>query len=239
MVKFGNSIHNISFANRLLDQSYKLLLKSLGEKGKLITIPKFSMESNIVPGECSNCHSGIELRTAKIFDWDFPHSKHLNGKELTCRNCHSNKAVHGQLIIRKNDCMDCHHNKNSKKECVDCHQIQKSIYEGKLEHLTLDIPNVMVNDVECSDCHVDGNDEIIRPTKEKCSDCHEEDYEEMHIEWLNSTTELIDKLKKKIEDEKLQSGNRVYDLYKLLLKDGSKGIHNPELYEKLISELIH
>ena len=61
----------------------------------------------------------------------------------------------------------------------------------------------------------------------------------MHIEWLNSTTELIDKLKKKIEDEKLQSGNRVYDLYKLLLKDGSKGIHNPELYEKLISELIH
>ncbi len=239
MVKFGNSIHNISFANRLLDQSFKMLRKSLGDKVDQISIPRFDRETNIVPGECSNCHSGIELRTAKIFGWDFPHYKHLDGKKLTCRNCHSNKAVHGQLIIRKNDCMDCHHKKESKQECADCHQIQKNIYEGKLEHLTLNIPNVMVNDVECNDCHVNESNEIVRPTKEICSNCHEENYEEMHVEWINSTSELMNKLKKKIEEEKLKSGNRVYDLYKLLLKDGSKGIHNPELYEKLISELLH
>lgn len=114
----------------------------------------------------------------------------------------------------------------------------KSIYEGKLEHLTLNIPNVMVNDVGCSDCHVDGNDEIIRPTKKKCSDCHEEDYEAMYEEWLNSTAELMKKLKKRIGKENTESGNRAYEIYKLLLKDGSKGIHNPELYEKLISELL-
>ncbi|MEN8155203.1 MAG: NapC/NirT family cytochrome c [Acidobacteriota bacterium] len=239
MVKFGNSIHNISFANKLLDQSYKMLLKSLGEKGEQVTIPGFDLETNIVPGECSNCHSGIELRTAKIFGWDFPHSKHLNGKELTCRKCHSNKAVHGQLMLKKGDCMDCHHKKKSKKNCTDCHQVQKDIYEGKLEHLTLNIPNVMVNDVECSDCHISGNDEIIRPSKKKCSYCHEEDYEAMYEEWFSSTAELMERLKKKVEKEKLESGNRAYDIYKLLLKDGSKGIHNPELYEKLISDLLH
>ena len=216
-----------------------MLLKSLGNGNMEITIPKFDKETNIVPGECSNCHSGIELRTAKIYGWDFPHYKHLVGKKLTCRKCHSNKAVHGQLIIIKSDCMNCHHKKESKKECVDCHSVQKNIYEGKIEHLTLDIPNVMINDVECSDCHVSGDDEVIRPTKKKCSDCHEEDYEEMYVEWENTTMELMEKLKVKIAKENLGSGNRIFELYKLLKKDGSKGIHNPELYEKIITDLLH
>ncbi len=239
MVKFGNSIHNISFANKLLDQSYNMLLKSLGKNKMEIAIPKFDKETNIVPGECSNCHSGIELRTAKIYGWDFPHYKHLVGEELTCRKCHSNKAVHGQLIIKKSDCMACHHKKESKKECIDCHSVQGNIYEGKIEHLTLKIPNVMAIDVECSDCHISGDNEVIRPTKKKCSDCHEEDYEEMFVEWKNTTIELMQKLKMKIEKENLGSGNRLFELYKLLKKDGSKGIHNPELYEKLITDLIH
>jgi len=238
MVKFGNSIHNISFANRLLQESYEILVKSLGERAAGIPIPAFDRQLKAVPGECSNCHAGVETRTAEIFGWEFPHYRHLAGQNLTCRNCHSNKAVHGQLIIGKSDCMACHHKKKDKKTCTDCHPVQESIYNGKLEHLTLSIPNIMVSDVECIDCHTGDNDKIIRPTKKKCSDCHEEDYEELHVEWKNASMELLKKLKEKIDKDKLPQGSRAVEIYKLLLKDGSRGIHNPELYEKLITDLL-
>ena len=238
MVKFGNSIHNISFANNLLDQSYNMLVRSLGNRKDRISLPEFDKINNIVPGECSNCHSGIELRTAKIFGWDFPHYKHLIGKELTCKKCHSNEAVHGQLVIKKDDCMGCHHNTANQKTCTDCHTVQKDIYEGKIEHLTFSIRNVMADDVGCSDCHVSENEEIIRPTGKKCSDCHEEGYEELQTEWMSSTDILMEKLKAKITKENSKKGSRAYEIFYLLQKDGSRGVHNPELYEKLINDVI-
>ncbi len=238
MVKFGNSIHNISFANNLLEQSYDLLIRSIGNKSKTLSLPHFDKETHIIPGECSNCHSGIEHQTVNVFGWEFPHYKHLVGQHLTCKKCHSNKEIHGQLVIGKNQCMDCHHGNKENLKCVNCHDLQKKIYEGKIEHFTLDIPNPMANEVDCTDCHLSNQDKIIRPEKKKCSECHEEEYEETFIKWEKASTELLNKLEKIIKRDKLKPNNRIYDIYKMLKKDGSHGIHNPELYKKLINDVI-
>jgi hypothetical protein len=49
---------------------------------------------------------------------------------------------------------------------------------------------------------------------------------------------LLELLRAKVKSEKLGEGDRAYDLLVLLEKDGSKGINNPELYEKLIEEAM-
>ena len=49
---------------------------------------------------------------------------------------------------------------------------------------------------------------------------------------------LLNRLREKVKKEKLREGDGAYDLLVLLETDGSKGIHNPELYEKLIQEAL-
>lgn len=238
MVKFGNSIHNISFSNKLLEQSFKLALESLGKKKNSVKLPHYDHESDIVPGECSNCHMGIERTTVKAFGWDFPHYKHLVQQNISCKECHSNAVVHGRLITKKEDCMSCHHDKKQKKKCKACHETQNMIFNSKLDFSTFNIPNVMIEDIECSDCHVVDSGIISKPGKEKCSDCHEEDYEEMYIEWRSETIKLLGKLEKKVRKLNLKKGDKAFDLLILLNRDGSNGIHNPELYEKLIRNAL-
>jgi hypothetical protein len=96
----------------------------------------------------------------------------------------------------------------------------------------------MAADVACLDCHRDENENLYRPGKKVCSICHETDYEDMFIEWENSSLEWLKQLRKKVKQNNLRPGDIAYDTLMLLEKDGSKGIHNPELYEKLIEEAL-
>jgi hypothetical protein len=243
LVKHGNSIHNIAFANKLMEKAYQLAKTSVQDIGSLKKLPYFEAAIDIVPGECSNCHIGFERRVIKIFGWKFSHLNHLKKQQLPCSQCHSNERIHGQLIIGKQDCMNCHHKEDQEgKEpvCKRCHETQYSIYYSELAFSTFKIPNVMASDVACADCHKDENEKLYRPGKTVCSNCHEKDYEEMFDEWESTSLELLKQLREKVNvtSHKYRKGDYAYDILLLLEKDGSKGIHNPELYEKLIEEAL-
>lgn len=241
LVKHGNSIHNISFANRLLEKANQSAKESLRDVGSSQKLPYFEVEAGIVPGECSNCHVGFERKTLDVFDWKFSHLVHIQKQKLSCNRCHSNERVHGQLIIGKQDCMSCHHKEDTKgkhPDCKTCHEIQDSVYFSKLAFSTYKLPNVMAADVACLDCHTDENDQLHRPGKTVCSNCHEKDYEEMFDQWETTSLELLNELKRIVKNKGLRKGDPAYDTLLLLQKDGSKGIHNPELYEKLVEEAL-
>jgi len=241
LVKFGDSIHNIAFANKLLETSYHQAVQSMKEVGVTRNLPQFKIQEPFTPGDCSNCHSGLKLKTLPVFGWKYSHDIHLTKVGLTCNRCHSNEQKHGQLVIRKQDCMNCHHQeKKAGKEldCKTCHKTQYSIYYSKLQHNTFDIPNVMAEDVACLDCHKNDEGQYYRPAKTVCSNCHEDEYQDMFVQWETASKDLLTKLKQKVETEKLEQGHPAYDTLLLLEKDGSKGIHNPELYEKLVREAM-
>lgn len=241
LVKHGNSIHNISFANRLLEKANQLAKESLRDVGSSQTLPYFETEAGIVPGECSNCHVGFERKILDVFDWKFAHLIHIKKQKLSCNRCHSNERVHGQLIIGKQDCMNCHHRDDKAgkaPDCKTCHDIQHQVYFSQLAFSTTKLPNMMAEDVACTDCHKDENDKLFRPGKAVCSNCHEKDYEEMFSEWENTSLEFLEELRKKVKSKGLKRGDKAYDTLIFLERDGSKGIHNPELYEILIKEAL-
>jgi len=242
LVKYGNSIHNIAFANMLLDKAYQFAEESLKEVNSTQKLPRYERETRMVPGKCSNCHAGVEHLETTIFGWKYSHAIHLKQQGLTCQRCHSHERKHGQLIIEKQDCMNCHHKEvkqiDKPEGCKVCHEPQNAVYYSQLTFSTLKIPNVMVPGVACLDCHRDEKDNLYRPGKAVCSRCHEPDYQEMFVEWENSSLEWLKQLREKVKKNNLRPGNLAYDTLMLLEKDGSKGIHNPELYEKLIEEAL-
>jgi hypothetical protein len=242
LVKYGNSIHNIAFANKLLDKSYQFAEESLQAVNSTQQLPRYEQEAHVVPGECSNCHSGVEQLDIAIFGWKYSHAIHLKTQGLSCKQCHSHERKHGQLVIEKQDCMNCHHKEvkeiDKPEGCKACHETQHAVYYSQLTFSTLKIPNVMVADVACLDCHRDENDNLYRPGKAVCSICHETDYEDMFVEWESSSLKGLNRLRKKVEQNNLREGDPAYDMLMLLEKDGSKGIHNPELYEKLLEEAL-
>ncbi len=237
LVKFGKSIHNIAFAHQLLERSYLFAEESLEILDISAKLPYFERETRLIPGECSNCHAGVERTEKRVFGWLFPHYQHLVKKGLSCSQCHAHEQRHGQLIIGKQDCMGCHH-KDRQVQCKECHENQDSIYYSRLAFSTFDIPNVMVKEVSCRDCHEDEQKRLFRPDKKICSKCHEKDYEDFFVEWEKTSLELLEKLRAKVKGENLGKGDKAFDTLVFLEKDGSKGIHNPELYEKLIEEAL-
>lgn len=239
LVKYGRSVHNITYANRLMDESYRLAVESLKQTRSTGRLPDFDRSTRFIPGQCSNCHAGFERTPIKVFGWRFSHRLHLEKQELQCNQCHAHEPRHGNLIIQKQDCMSCHHRDKSEKGCADCHQTQYSIYFSKLSFSTLDIPNPMSEGVGCVDCHKDERENIIRPGKKSCTNCHESEYEDMFDEWQESGNDLLKKLNEKIKSENLKPGAPAYNMLIMLEKDGSKGVHNPELYDKLAEEALN
>lgn len=241
LVKYGNSIHNITFANGLMDKAYQLLEEGLKSVGAAEKLPAFEKETNIVPGECSGCHTGIEQKVTTAFGWKFSHFIHLKGQALSCTRCHSNAGKHGELVISKQGCMDCHHGTiagGKLPECKNCHGTQNAVYFSQVAFSTLKVPNPMSGGVACVDCHKDEKNRLLRPGKTVCSKCHEKDYEAMFDEWQTGGLEFLKQLREKVTGEKLGKGDHAYDVLMFLEKDGSKGIHNPELYEKLSDEAL-
>jgi hypothetical protein len=241
LVKHGNAIHNIAFANKLLDKSYDLARESLTAVGVSPRLPFFEKEKSLIPGECSNCHSGIPRVEKKVFGWIFPHNQHLITQGLSCNRCHSNVQKHGKLVIKKGDCMNCHHGTKEVIEegrCQQCHDIQHALYFSRLEFSTFNLPNLMAEEVACLDCHLAEDDSLYRPDRTVCSQCHEEEYEEMFAEWETGSLSGMKELRDKVSRDRLRKGDKVFDTLQLLEKDGSKGIHNPELFEKLIKQAL-
>lgn len=241
LVKHGNPVHNINYSLKLLDKAYYMVKESLAMVKISAQLPAYQVESDLVPGECSNCHQGVGRRKANVFGWTFDHGKHLVSKKLLCSNCHSHEKKHGQLVLNKTDCMSCHHRGKEETLCKNCHRTQYAVYYSKMKFSTLKMPNVMAGDLECTDCHQpksSGKTGIRRTTKMECINCHDPDYGDMFDEWQATAKEHFLRLEQKVKKEGLKRGHPAYDVLQLLRRDGSKGIHNPELYDKLVEDAL-
>jgi hypothetical protein len=251
LVKNGRPIHNIKYSDELLSASYRYIAEALKVVDSDYDLPELVASSKVVPSECANCHTGIEERKVYIFELQFDHGRHVVSGGLNCKNCHSNQRRHGELIINKDDCMNCHH---QKPECGNCHRIQADLYSGQAGYINITEPNIMFEaGLDCASCHVEGG-KIMRPTPAKCVECHEAGYDRMEMQWkmaVRSSIENLELLLKDISPAGLSASDRitmdkVKDTLERLKKDGSWGVHNEaEIisllsgYENKIKEIIN
>ncbi len=75
---------------------------------------------HVVRSECNLCHKGFEDYQGKIYGISFPHRKHLK-PDMPCETCHSNKEKHGGILLKREECLKCHHEK-VQADCSICHR---------------------------------------------------------------------------------------------------------------------
>jgi len=245
IVKNGKAVHNISFSQQLLMTAYKKILEALASIKSSYKPEKITTVSAEVPTQCANCHAGIEEINTTIFGLTFPHKKHLIEQKIDCSTCHSNVRKHGEFIATKQSCATCHH-KDTKIDCGSCHRLQQSFYQGGIT-AGQEIPkDIMAEaEVECTDCHLSGEDKIFRPNKGKCLDCHDEDYADIFDEWQNFVKDQalsIESSLKKLNKMELntEEKNIALETEKTIQKiklDGSSGVHNFMFSEDVLTKL--
>jgi hypothetical protein len=246
IVDKGKSVHNVAYSQELLFASYNKMLEALSVIESRYKPSKFEAPAKNIPTQCSNCHQGIEEINAYIFGLNFPHKNHLIEQNIQCDTCHSNVRTHGEFIATKKGCASCHH-KDPKKDCTGCHQLQKTFYEGGILNEKEVAGDIMFEaGAECTDCHLNDQNNIFRSDAKKCLDCHEEDYAEMFTEWQQSVRDLSQTLtsllkeKRKLElseQEKIDLRETEQSLQNIRL-DGSSGIHNYMYMEEMLTSLI-
>jgi len=231
LVKNGRPIHNIKYSDELLTSSHDYLAEALKTIGSDYKPPTLPASSKFVPSECANCHTGIEERSVYIFEMQFSHNRHVVSAGMKCSKCHSNQRQHGELIVSKDDCMNCHH---QRPECGNCHKLQADLYAGKADYLGITEPNIMQEaELDCASCHVEDN-RIIRPTGTKCVECHGEGYDDLENEWkltVRSSIESLELLLKDLSPAGIPPADkakveRAQEILRRLKSDGSWGVHN-------------
>ena len=245
IVERGKGVHNVSYSQELLLVSYKKILEALKTIGSSYKPTGFVAESDVVPTECATCHAGIEEISGQIFGLEFPHERHLVEQNIKCSSCHSNVRRHGEFIATKKSCAVCHH-RDTNKDCASCHKLQKLWYKGgTLEEVDIAEDIMAQAGAECVDCHVNEEDKVFRPDKNRCLSCHEEGYEELHTEWQNSTRDLIQSIKALLKakqkltltNDQKKEINAVRNILQKIELDGSFGIHNYMSIEETLTFL--
>ncbi|UCE65767.1 MAG: cytochrome c3 family protein [Candidatus Zixiibacteriota bacterium] len=250
LVKNGRPIHNIKYSDELLSASYKYLTEALKIIDSYYSPPELTASSKFVPSQCANCHTGIEERKVYIFQMQFRHDRHIVSAGLKCGRCHSNQRRHGELVVNKDNCMNCHH---QKPECGNCHRLQADLYSGEAEYIDISEPNVMFEaGLDCASCHVEDG-KIKRPAPDKCMECHESGYDELERGWklaVRSSVENLELLLKDISPAGLTESDKAtvdkaQNILERLKKDGSWGVHNETAiisllsgYENKIKEIV-
>jgi nitrate/TMAO reductase-like tetraheme cytochrome c subunit len=242
LVKNSRAIHNIKYSDELLSASYGFLNESLEKIKSTYIPPALSRSSDVIPSQCANCHTGIENRKVYTFELMFDHGRHVIDGDLKCGTCHSNQRRHGELIVNKENCLSCHH---QKPDCRNCHQLQADLYYGNEEYMGITEPNIMVEaELDCGSCHLE-DDVIIRPTGEKCVECHGEGYDDMETEWkltVKSSVENLELILKNISPAGLTVDDkalveRASEIVRRLKTDGSWGVHNETGIISVLDEL--
>jgi len=233
----------MAYSQQLLQVAYDRIVEALRRIGSSYRPQGFLASAKEVPSQCGACHAGIEEIATQIFGLDFPHKSHLTEQKIQCSTCHSNLRKHGEFIATKKSCAACHHQK-VEKDCTACHQLQKSFFEGG-EFNGQKVPADAMSEakIECTGCHLVQPNQIGRSDKSKCLDCHEKGYDELFLDWQNSTKELLRSIKAEIEDKKrlqLTEGEKtqlfqVEQMAQKIELDGSYGIHNFSFIEQTLT----
>jgi len=247
LVEYGKSVHNITYADKLLQAAYRKLGSALQAAGSSYRLPAYPWSDQVVPSECANCHEEIEKMTVQVFGLKFEHARHLKNAELECKACHSNMRHHGEMVLGRQECLSCHHEPGriTGETCAPCHATQQSLYEGSVPGAG--IKDIMFEaEVGCRDCHIDENNQVVRPAGQVCVGCHEEGYDELLLEWQSSTAEMLKEIESllarlesielgRAENKTIRGAWAALDLF---AADGSKGAHNSVMAEEYLSRVL-
>ncbi|MBL7010238.1 MAG: cytochrome c3 family protein [Candidatus Marinimicrobia bacterium] len=245
LVKKGNIVHNVAYADELLlsvHRNLKSALKSLKSKSP---VPDITSYGKIVPSECINCHFGMEDVSVSVFDINFSHNIHLVKNRLECSQCHSNRSQHGELLMRRSDCLSCHHTQED-VDCESCHELQAGFYSGITDLSEEEIPDVMYEEeVTCAECHLDRSKVSATQGRRSCVDCHDDEYADMVFEWQDSFNGQIGKIDYRLKqvrvddlvDEHKQTYETIIKVINMIKKEGSHGVHNIEYVTNLIDNI--
>jgi len=245
VVDKGKAVHNISYSQDLLLAAFQLIGEALKTAGSSYRPEKLLVETAAAPGECSQCHAGIEEINVEIFGLSFPHKTHVVGKKMECGLCHSNSRRHGEFISSKKSCAACHH-EDVKKECGSCHVIQKTLYVGgTLYNWTVPKDLMAEAGAGCEGCHERKNGKISRSNAATCANCHEESYKKTFEEWQATYKELRAGLEATLAEKKKLSLSeegkaRLAEIEKAIRKldqDGSTGVHNSQFTQDVLTKL--
>lgn len=246
VVEKGKAVHNINYSQELLLAAFGQIEDALKLSGSSYRPEKLLVETASAPGQCSQCHAGIEEINREVFGMSFPHKTHVVGGKMECGLCHSNARRHGELISSKKSCAACHH-KEIKRDCGSCHLVQKALYEGGAFG-GFDVPKDLMAEAgaECDACHERQDGRISRSDAAGCINCHEESYKETFAEWRTTYRGLRERIEAALAEKKGQAlspdgRSRLAEIKKSVQKldqDGSQGIHNSQFVQDILTKLL-
>ena len=214
LVSSAKGIHNIQLSDRLLERAHRSISAALRKSGRTSDVREYVSSDKLVPSDCANCHYGIEQTRASVYDLKFRHDQHLN-QGVTCTKCHSNLRRHGELLLSRGECLNCHHSQE-KQACSTCHREQQELLSGQTPFFQAEEDLMWQADIRCPDCHLVATG-IIRKTPDLCADCHDDSYPEMVMDWRADINSLVEQLPKKYAEQ-----------IEWLNSEGSLGGHNPQ-----------
>lgn len=243
IVEVGKSVHNIQFADKLLSASYGLMIKAIEIIGSSTKLPEYKSNSEFIPNECYNCHSGIQEISVKKFDMNFSHNLHIVKQKIPCDKCHSNANKHGELILSKQNCNSCHHSAGKNNEvCTKCHGFQTQVYNGN--YLNKNQPDYMKQGgVGCIDCHVNA-DKLEKPTNKICLKCHGKGYDQQMEDWKKDIKTTLTEINSLINELKgtglnTEQQNELNDIKKIVNQISSHQsiyVHNYDMVSSILAE---
>jgi len=246
IVERGKSVHNVSYAQELLRVSLDKLDEALKLAGSAYRPDRTSFKEQKTPNACLNCHQGIDESTAPAFGMNFPHKKHVVVQEMPCTRCHSNSRKHGELIATKPFCAACHHT-DVKKDCGSCHGLQKILYGGGTIAGEKADKDIMAEaETECSACHVNDKNQVVRPSAAPCVGCHDKNYEKTFEGWRDGIQKMMGEARAALRalnraaltDAQKTELAAVESLLRTLELDGSFGIHNHAFAEDALTKML-
>ncbi len=210
-----------------------------------IPLPKTTEVSH---AECTKCHKGFENAKIKIYGISFPHQKHVP-RILNCGVCHAVGAEHGKILKTRMECLSCHHQPKSK--CIECHEGQMEFIRGEAFGEKEPQPDVMATGVKCIECHTTiPQGHSLQEVRKACVQCHEDSYGKMMNEWQTEISDRMKRLRLSVDALKVQRTRvpqaekknidalirKAEEILKAVGEDKSKGVHNFNYAQRLISQ---
>ena len=233
----------------------KFLLPFIIFIGIILSHPMVYGENNhFSTGSCTDrCHVNHMAYRTQFQDEVFWHKTHSPDNGLECHQCHNGDPVeqktHGNLIIQKQDCWNCHHKEApvilnlsltkgekgrifGENNCLKCHADVKNYINGNVQNRDTIVPDWMSRAVSCTECHKREPPEAsFKPVRERCTECHNPDYGLLYDAWkeiLKSTHTQIPENKINIQPQKTQESLRLVQVY---------GMHNFRLSQEILMSI--
>ncbi|RMH72620.1 MAG: hypothetical protein D6675_04295 [Gemmatimonadetes bacterium] len=246
LVKQGKSVHNVSYADALLNTAYDNMSTALQLAGSTYQLPaSFKETSQKVPSDCAACHASLPVNEVNIWGISFSHERHVVKHDLPCQKCHSNMRQHGELILNRKKCLNCHHQEQKEKTCKDCHEEADAFFYGTTTLVADAEPDLMAEVLDCYSCHSGKGGKIVRPSGQTCIDCHDDGYDELLEEWQGNIQTLLSEittLRKQVNVKALNESQkkqltRIDQKIAAVDQDGSSGMHNYFLIDSMLTQV--